>query len=137
MRRTKPTILRFWYCVIWVYDENEIETVLKTVEKVPENMAYILENTPYGNEEEVRRLLYALVKNNSEIYGSTIAFEPYAFRNDTRDFGVYCYKNKDSVDFMLMAEEGSVTRSGTGIKSRKCCSTLFGLNRISMKVRGI
>ena len=52
MRRTKPTILRFWYCVIWVYDENEIETVLKTVEKVPENMAYILENTPYGDEEE-------------------------------------------------------------------------------------
>ena len=85
---------------------NKIETVLKAVEKIPENMAYILENTPYGNEEEVRRLLYALVKNNSEIYGSTIAFEPYAFRNDTRDFGVYCYKNKDSVDFMLMAEEG-------------------------------
>jgi len=43
VRRTKPTILRFWYCVIWVYDENE---------KVPENMAYILENTPYGDEEE-------------------------------------------------------------------------------------
>ncbi len=77
---------------------NKIEAVLRSVQKVPENLAYFME---YGScdKEELLRLLREVVENNSEIYGSTFAFEPHAFEKKSLYFAPYFYKRKKEIAF--------------------------------------
>jgi sigma-B regulation protein RsbU (phosphoserine phosphatase) len=83
---------------------NKIETVLLSVKKVPENMACFLENGSY-HQEELLRLLHTVVKNNPEIYGATIAFEPYAFDKRSLYFAPYFCKNKGKVELSYLGGE--------------------------------
>lgn len=71
----------------------KIESVLQAVEKIPKNLASIIENYPY-EREDLLRLAYSTVSTNPEIFGSAVAFEPYAFNSDTYYFSPYCYKEK-------------------------------------------
>ncbi|MBW1779793.1 MAG: SpoIIE family protein phosphatase [Deltaproteobacteria bacterium] len=90
---------------------NKIDNVLLPVEKVPETLACFLEDSPSLSEEEIKALLHAVVENNRDIYGATIAFQPYAFRKDRRCFApYYCqsggrlrftYLDCDSYDYFL------------------------------------
>ncbi|MFH1846845.1 MAG: SpoIIE family protein phosphatase [Candidatus Omnitrophota bacterium] len=75
---------------------NKIDTILRSIEKVPENLAYFLEQSAYTKDGLVR-LLTSVVENNSEIYGSTIAFEPFAFDKDSYYFAPYAYKNNSDI----------------------------------------
>jgi phosphoserine phosphatase RsbU/P len=70
---------------------NRIEAVLRPVQKIPENLAYFLENDTYG-EKELFQLLYDVVTKNREIYGAGIAFEPRAFKKDTVYYAPYFYR---------------------------------------------
>ena len=80
---------------------NRIEAVLRPVQKVPENLAYFME---YGScdKEELLRLLREVVENNSEIYGSAFAFEPYAFEKKSLYFGPYFYKKRKEIAFTYL-----------------------------------
>lgn len=75
---------------------NRIDTVLMAVEKVPQNLAYFYENVPPEGEELID-LLRSVVKNNPEIYGTTIAFEPYAYSADTLHFAPYVCRSGDDI----------------------------------------
>src|SRR4030042_5973942 len=55
-----------------------IEVVLKGVEKVPGNLAAVIEDSPYDRQDLVR-LLHSIVAGNPELYGGALAFDPYAF----------------------------------------------------------
>ncbi|MEI6631430.1 MAG: serine/threonine protein phosphatase, partial [bacterium] len=57
---------------------NKIETVLASVKKIPENMAYFVQESNFDKERMVE-MLRMIVSNNDEIRGAGIAFEPYAF----------------------------------------------------------
>jgi sigma-B regulation protein RsbU (phosphoserine phosphatase) len=57
---------------------NKIEVVLKGVEKVPGNLAAIIEDYPYDRQDLVR-LLHSVMEGNLELYGVALAFEPFAF----------------------------------------------------------
>jgi len=81
---------------------NKIETVLLPVEKVPKQLACSLEHHSY-DKEVLLRLLQAMVENNPEIYGSTIAFEPYAFSDDTEYFAPYYYRSDGKIKFSNLA----------------------------------
>jgi len=70
---------------------NRIETILRSVQKVTENMACYLENSSY-NKKELLQFLKITVENNPEIYGSAITFEPYAFDKKLSAFAPYFYK---------------------------------------------
>ena len=80
---------------------NRIETVLLSVQKVPENLAYFLENGSY-DKEELLRLLREVVENNPEIYGAAIAFEPYAFEKKSLYFAPYFYKKRKEIEFTYL-----------------------------------
>jgi len=80
---------------------NRIETVLRSVEKVPQNIAYSLETSSY-TREGILNLLRTVVENNSEIYGSTISYEPYAFDKKSRLFGPYYYKPGGKLSFTCL-----------------------------------
>jgi sigma-B regulation protein RsbU (phosphoserine phosphatase) len=83
---------------------NKIETILLSVNKVPESMACFLEKGSC-DQEELLHLLHAVVKNNSEIYGATIAFEPYAFDKRSLYFAPYFCKNSGKIEFTYLGGE--------------------------------
>ena len=83
---------------------NRIETILKSIEKIPENMTYFLENTSH-NKRELINLIRSVVKNNQEIYGSTVSFEPYTFDKKSLYFAPYFYKSQGKVKFTYLGGE--------------------------------
>jgi sigma-B regulation protein RsbU (phosphoserine phosphatase) len=83
---------------------NKIETVLLSVQKIPENLAFFLEKGSY-NEEELLQLLRAMVENNSEIYGAAIAFEAGGIDQKSISFVPYFYKTGGNIVFADLSSE--------------------------------
>lgn len=83
---------------------NRIETVLRSMEKVSENLAYFLENSS-DSKNELLDLIRSVVEKNPEIYGSTIAFEPYAFDKNSLYFAPYFYKGDGKIKFTYLGGE--------------------------------
>jgi signal transduction histidine kinase len=82
---------------------NQVEKVLISVEKVPENIVGLLEKTKF-NEADLIRILKTIVEKNSEIYGAAIAFEPKAF--DNREyFAPYVYRDSGKLKVTSLANE--------------------------------
>ena len=75
---------------------NRIETILRSVQKVTENMACFLENSSY-NKKDLLQFLKITVENNPEIYGSAIALEPYSLNNNLPAFAPYFYKENGKI----------------------------------------
>ena len=70
----------------------EVETVLYGIEKVVLFIASYLENHDY-NKEDLLTIIKHIVSTNDEIYGSTVAYEPYAFEPGEYYFAPYYYKD--------------------------------------------
>ncbi|MFH1491172.1 MAG: SpoIIE family protein phosphatase [Pseudomonadota bacterium] len=77
---------------------NRIDTVLRSVEKVPQNLAYFLEAFP-SYSGDLMDLVRSVIENNPEIYGATVAFEPYAYNVNARSFAPYFYRQKGKIHF--------------------------------------
>ncbi|MCK4255760.1 SpoIIE family protein phosphatase [candidate division WOR-3 bacterium] len=83
---------------------SRIDIVLRSVEKAPENLACFIENSSYSKEELINSLR-SVVENNPEIYGGTIAFEPYAFNSESIYFAPYFYKSNGEIKFTYLGSE--------------------------------
>ncbi|MDZ4185789.1 MAG: SpoIIE family protein phosphatase [Desulfuromonadales bacterium] len=70
---------------------NRIETVLRGAEKAPAYLAQLLGEERYDRPALLKRI-EALLRTNPEIFGSTIAFEPYTFDPALRFFAPYLYR---------------------------------------------
>lgn len=81
---------------------NQIDKVLLSMQEATENLAYFLEQTSYENKKQILNIIHSLVKNNPEIYGSTIAFEPYAFDKNAFYFAPYYYKSDGEIKFTYL-----------------------------------
>jgi sigma-B regulation protein RsbU (phosphoserine phosphatase) len=77
---------------------NFITSKLQPVEDLTRNMAAILEQTDL-KETKLKALVKTFVSANPDVFGSIIAFEPYAFDGRTLNFGIYYCDN--SPDFIL------------------------------------
>ncbi len=77
---------------------NKVDTVLSSVQKIPQNLKFIIESKNL-NEDELLNLLKAVVEGNDEIYGAAVAFEPYAFDNLSLYFAPYFYKKNGKIEF--------------------------------------
>lgn len=73
---------------------GQIDEVLSSVAKVPQNVAHVLKETSCS-ADELESLLRSVVRENEEIYGSTIAFEPYRFDPGKERYAPYFYKDAD------------------------------------------
>ncbi len=76
---------------------HQIEADLRPVERVPRDLACLLEQAPY-NANELNRFLLSAVRNNPEVFGSTVAFEPRAFDPARFYFAPYCYRNGSAIE---------------------------------------
>src|SRR5574338_289985 len=83
---------------------NQVEKVLISVEKVPENIARVIEEIPLS-EDELIEVLNVMVRSNPEIYGATIAFEPYMFIKNKKYFAPYIYKSSGSLKSTSLGTE--------------------------------
>ncbi|MBN1276853.1 MAG: SpoIIE family protein phosphatase [Deltaproteobacteria bacterium] len=83
---------------------NRIDTVLRSVEKIPQNLASFMEYFFYEGGQIID-LVGSVVENNPEIYGSTIAFEPYSYDKNALFFAPYYYRNKDKIEFAYIPYE--------------------------------
>jgi len=77
---------------------NRVEAELGSVTKVTEGTARALEAGSY-DEGQLLELIRRTVVENPAIYGSGIAFEPYAFKPASRLFAPYYYRSGRTVAF--------------------------------------
>lgn len=75
---------------------HKIEVILRGVEKAPINLAGIIEKYPY-ERDDLFRLIKNTLASNDEIFGSAIAFEPYAFNPQLYYFSPYAYREDDQI----------------------------------------
>ena len=83
---------------------NKIDSVLFGIEKTPEGIASLLENIPF-NRNEIIHMIYAAVKDNPQIYGLTVSFEPYAFDGKSLYFAPYYCRKKDNLELEYLGDE--------------------------------
>ncbi|WP_449258105.1 SpoIIE family protein phosphatase [Chlorobium limicola] len=71
---------------------NRVEAELVSVEKATEGVARSLDRS--GNGREVPdSIIRSMLADNPAIFGSAIAFEPYAFRGNIRLYAPYVYRD--------------------------------------------
>lgn len=82
---------------------NRVETKLSSVAKVTEGVAQSLETGRY-TEMELLSLIRTTVEKNPEIYGSGIAFEPYAFSASTHLYAPYYFRENGRITFIRLED---------------------------------
>lgn len=80
---------------------NKIEQVIQTVELIPKNLAWMLESNILS-EDSIYSFLRKLVRNNPDIYGSAIAFEPYQSKSGAKYFSPYACRNGRTIQTMQL-----------------------------------
>ncbi len=82
---------------------NRVEAELLSVSKVADGMSRTLEICRY-DKQNIHSLIKTTVDENPSIYGSTIAFEPYAFNKTRRFYAPYYFRDKGTVQFKPLEE---------------------------------
>ncbi len=89
---------------ITISSVNKIESILQSIEKINQTQALYLETFNYS-ENDIKTLLYNIVKNNKEVYGSCIAFEPYSFTKTEKHKSFYYHKSASGIKFKNLGVE--------------------------------
>ena len=77
---------------------NKIESIIKSVQKIPDNQSSLLQNFHFS-ADELKKLIRLSLETNPEIFGSCIAYKPYGFYKDSLYFAPYYYRSGDSLKF--------------------------------------
>jgi len=80
---------------------NTIENVLNGAEKIPENLAPILENIE-PNENQIKKFLEPIVRHNKEVFGACVSYEPYSYHPNKKYFAPYYFKDGDSASYKVL-----------------------------------
>ncbi|MHB8771052.1 MAG: SpoIIE family protein phosphatase [Syntrophales bacterium] len=80
---------------------GRIETVLQGAQKHPSALAHTL-STQRLDREALRKRLDAVLADNPEIFGSTVAFEPYAFDPRSRTFAPYVFRDGQTLKHITL-----------------------------------
>jgi sigma-B regulation protein RsbU (phosphoserine phosphatase) len=74
---------------------NRIDRILGAMEKIPENLSLFIAE-PISGDKLVAHML-KILETNSDVYGSAVAFEPYAWNPKTRNYSPYLHKEKHGI----------------------------------------
>jgi phosphoserine phosphatase RsbU/P len=82
---------------------RRMDQELGAVVKIAQSLGVALE---FGQWEEASalNLIRQIVGENKEIFGSTIAFEPYAFKSDTRAFAPYFCRGQSGLRYVQLGD---------------------------------
>ncbi|MDP8298545.1 MAG: SpoIIE family protein phosphatase [Candidatus Tantalella remota] len=77
---------------------SKIESKILPAEKVPEFLSIAMTKPDIG-KDDIIGLLRMVLEKNPEIYGSAIAFEPYAFDKDQVYYSPYACRKNGTIEF--------------------------------------
>ena len=83
---------------------NKIETVFLSSAKIPENLAFVIQNTTI-DEQSLIQFQKVVVQNNHEIFGSAVAFEPGEFLLGKKRYAPYFYKSNNEIKYKNLDDE--------------------------------
>ncbi|MBF0487350.1 MAG: SpoIIE family protein phosphatase [Nitrospirae bacterium] len=83
---------------------HKIEGVLNIVERVNHNTVSYMESIDETKDDVKARLRHVL-QNNHEIYGATLAYEPYTLDKNLKYFGSYYFRRDGAFKFMNFGSE--------------------------------
>ena len=83
---------------------NKSEGFFRVIEKITKNISYLICDND-KSENEIKNILSNIVKNNDEICGSCLAYEPYKFKSGIEYFAPYFYKKADTLLYKNLAED--------------------------------
>lgn len=83
---------------------NRVQTVLRSTEKIPENLAEFLGQSNYS-QDQLLRLIRSVVENNPEVYGSGVAFAPHAFDRQSYYFAPYYHRGHEKLEFVNLGSD--------------------------------
>ncbi len=75
---------------------TRIESVLISAQRVPESLLLFLQH-PDFNENSLNEMLGFVLQNKPEVFGSTVAFAPYALRPDLEGYAPYCFRTGEGL----------------------------------------
>jgi len=75
---------------------DRIQKIILSVEQIPKNIGFVLEFAMPA-KDHMRILLNSVVANNDEVFGTCIAFEPYACDKDSLYYAPYLHKKNGKV----------------------------------------
>jgi len=80
---------------------QRMETVFAGVGRIPTFLAFTLSES-FPDISELKDFLRDFLHAVPEVFGTTVAFEPYAFDRRTRFFAPYFFKDKDGLGFTML-----------------------------------
>jgi len=83
---------------------SQIEKILYSIQKIPDNYSQIIQNSDYSQDELVK-LLKQEVELNPEIYGAALAFEPYFTDKNEKYYMPYYYRKQGKLDLIFLGDE--------------------------------
>lgn len=83
---------------------DHIESVLSGAQKVPLALAEALKGRPF-REEKLLQLIEGFVVSSPEVFGSTVAYAPYAFDPQERYFAPYFMRKEGELSFKWLGKE--------------------------------
>ncbi len=80
---------------------NQLDSELAGTANIAQNLAYAVQ---YGqwDKTSLTELLRDVVSSNPNVYGATIAFEPFAFRSDLKGYAPYYCKGENGLKFVQL-----------------------------------
>ncbi len=84
---------------------NQANSVVVPMREVAECVASVLEYSD-TTEEEIKHLLKETVRNNNDVYGCAVAFEPYMFKKDKKYSSYYFYQVNDDIKYSENGRDG-------------------------------
>jgi len=84
---------------------RRLEQEFRSVAKVPQILASFLETTPDIEEQALLRLIRDVVANSPEVFGMTVAFEPYEFSKTLKSYAPYVYRGKEGIEFVQLVTD--------------------------------
>ena len=115
---------------------SRIETVLTSVQKVTQGLADHLEDSSCS-KGEILALIRTTVEHNPEIYGSSVAFEPYGLDKKTPFLAPYFHRKRGKIELPTWPMDPTPTFNETGIKFPKNSRPPNGASLILMRAAAI
>jgi phosphoserine phosphatase RsbU/P len=75
---------------------NKIDAVISECSKIPFNFASVIENLDLSEEQLINQM-ELIVKKNKEVYGTTIAFEPFMYKDSRYYFAPFIYRKDGEI----------------------------------------
>jgi len=74
-----------------------LDVVLAAAQKIPQNVSVLISNPAYADHQKLVDLMTSVLKNNADVYGMAIAFEPYSRDRRKRLYSPYAYRKADGI----------------------------------------